>query len=187
MNKILTTAITAITVAMAAPSEAAADFFLEFDGIAGEVSTPNHAGHIQIDAFMSKAFQRALVNAAGGDASPARAIIRPVTILKTLDSTTPKLFAACMTGQHIKKATIYGDYVNEPGAPQGNFFKIVLTDVQIASLDHSSITDGSRQVTETVTLSFGKIEIRYRKVLPNGQLGPETVAGFDIKANKPVN
>lgn len=188
MKKLIISAITALTFAAAAPGEAAVDYFLEIDGIPGEASEASHAGHIRIDGFAAKAFQKALVNAAGGQGGPALAIVKPVTVLKSLDSTSPKLFVACMTGLHIKKATIYADYSNEPGGgPQGSFLKIVLQDVQIASVDHGSITDGTRAVDETVAFSFAKIEMRYRKVLPNGTLGPEVVAGFDVKANKSLN
>jgi type VI secretion system secreted protein Hcp len=162
-------------------SKAAVDCFLEFDGIAGESVVPGHVGQAEISSFSSSIYQRLLQsNAEVGGAAATRAVIKPLTIRKEIDKMSPKLFLACATGKHSKKAVIRCVYNGEPGAPDGTFLTITLNDVLVASVNTGT---ESRVVGETVTLNFTKIEMEYRPVQQNGSFGAPVTAAFDLKAN----
>ncbi|HMA96232.1 MAG TPA: hypothetical protein VKP30_26275 [Polyangiaceae bacterium] len=46
---------------------------------------------------------------------------------------------------------------------------------------------GDREVpSEEITLNFGRIRLEYRPQSPDGTLGPATVFGWDLAANKPM-
>ncbi len=160
------------------------DYYLDIEGIPGEVTVANHAAQIAVDYFHSSGFQRALATVAGGTASPSKAVIKPIEITKPVDSASPKLFVACMSGQRIAKATLYADYFanDQDSVPAGTFLKITLTDVFIASVDQAGART-SVQPRETVTLSFRTMEMSYSSILANGTLGPATIASFNFTRN----
>jgi type VI secretion system secreted protein Hcp len=185
MKHIITPLLIALTCIISAATSRAAhvDYYLEIEGIPGEVSIPNHNAQMGVDYFRTASFQRALTNVAGGPASPSKAVVKPVAITKPVDLASPKLFVACVTGQRLTKATLFADYVPETGetTPAGTFLKVTLSDVVVASVDHAGDREG--RPMETVTLSFSRMELSYRAVLANGTLGPETTASFNFTRN----
>jgi type VI secretion system secreted protein Hcp len=186
MKHITTTLLIALTCLLSATAARAAhvDYFLEIENIPGEVTIAKHSGHIAVDSFHTSAYQRALTSLAGGAASPSKAVIKPIQIVKPVDKSSPQLFLACMTGKTIPKVTLYADYmpVDQYTGPTGTFMKITLTDVVVASID----TAGERSdavAAEAVTLSFRSMEVSYQPVLANGTLGPATIASFNFTRN----
>ena len=72
-----------------------------------------------------------------------------LTVTKTLDNASPKLFQACATGQHIQKGTL---------KPSGNE-EYDLSNVTVTSWSQSG--DGNGNVVETLSLNFSKVEYKY--------------------------
>jgi len=97
-----------------------------------------------------------------------------LTLMKPLDQSSPKLFIAAASGQHIASARLdlYGTGSTVIGS-------IILTDVLITSVNQggSSAADAT---AEEVTLAFGKLELQY-----NGANGT-TSGAWDITQNKRV-
>jgi type VI secretion system secreted protein Hcp len=189
MKKILASLVLLSVLPFTGPAQADVVFLLKIDGVQGESKVPGFENEIDLAGFTASIFQSGL-NYAPGTASAALAKMRTIGLTKRVDKSSGLLFVNCATGKHIPKVRLRCVYVNEPGAgPNGEFFTISLTDVLVAGVTHSGgndRADGS-ELLETVNLSFSKIQFDYKVVTPNGTLAPGGSAGFDLKANVPVN
>jgi len=159
---------------------AATDYLLEIDGIKGESSDAKHKDTIQIESF-SWGATNAGAKSSGGGGGAGKVRFHDISIKKPVDASSPKLFLACATGQHIKKAVLY---VRKAGGQPLEYMKITLTDVLVSSYNVGSQQPKGPGEVESVTLNFTKIEQTYIKQNPDGSAGSPTTAGYDVKANK---
>jgi len=153
--------------------------FLRLDGIGGSSTDKSHTGWIEVSSFqwgVGRADTSAIGSATGG-AGAGKVTIHDIRITKTLDSASPLLFRAAAAGGHLKTAQL--DFVR---ADKSVVYQIKLTDVVISSYSKSS---GGDRPTESLTLTFTKIEVTYTKQNADGTLGPTqpTPADWDLKAN----
>ncbi|MEA3187934.1 MAG: type secretion system secreted protein Hcp [Chthoniobacter sp.] len=154
--------------------------FLKLDGINGDSVDPSHTNEIDVLTFKIGMQQRGLA-LAGGAASAAKSDFLPLSVFKAIDKSSPALFVACASGQHIPTATLVIRDTNRP-SPQ-EYFKIELTDVLVSSLnENGDATDSNGTLVETVSLSFTKLQWTF---FPTQASGQQTVhGGFDLKGNK---
>ena len=96
---------------------------------------------------------------------------------------SPKLFLACATGQHIKKAVLV---CRKAGKDQQEFLKTTFTDILVSSFQTGGSGHSDVLPMEQLSLNFAKIEIEYKEQKPDGSLGGAIKAGYDVKANKKV-
>lgn len=89
-----------------------------------------------------------------------------------MSAATPKLFKACVTGTHIRSATLTGS--RHAGGAGFDFVTYTLTEVTVASARHG---DGEHGLPfDHFTLGFRKVTITYKPQLPTGAAGkPVTV------------
>ncbi len=124
--------------------------FLKLDGIKGESTDKIHKGEIQIDGFALSAQGGA--QASGGGGGAGKVTIQSFSITKTLDKSSPLLFQAAATGQHIKDATL--SFARKAGGEQKTYLKFDFQNVLV-----SSVQDGASDKatpTEQVTFAFQK-------------------------------
>lgn len=90
--------------------------------------------------------------------------VRGIQIVKTVDKASPTLQRACVTGKHFNNATITVRRKDADGGPQ----TIVLTNASVDSYatDKSKGKGGKETTTETVSLSYGSIKVRYQSQDP---------------------
>jgi type VI secretion system secreted protein Hcp len=96
---------------------------------------------------------------------------------KGIDWGSPKLFLACAEGKHISAAILT---CRTAGGEQIEFMKVKLSDVLVSSYESTSGDFPS----ETVTLSFAKIEYEYKGQKPDGSRGSTVKVEFDVSAMK---
>ena len=89
----------------------------------------------------------------GAQGSAKKATIHDISITKQIDKSSAKLFQACVSGKHFKKAQI----VLSKGKHTTTY---TLENVLISSAQANS-TKGSAQPTETLSLNYTKIEYKY--------------------------
>ena len=159
---------------------AATDYFLELDGIKGESSDQKHKGTIDIESF-SWGLRTKTSGQSGGGGGAGKVSFHDISIKKPVDSSSPKLFLACATGQHIEKAVLY---VRKSGGQQVEYLKITLTDVLVSSYNVGSQEPKGPGEVESVSFNFAKMEQQYVPVNPDGSSGAPVKAGYDVKANK---
>lgn len=157
---------------------AASDYLLELDGIKGESKDLKHPGTIDIESY---SWGMTHSSGGGGGAGAGKVKFHDISVKKQIDSSSAKLFQACATGEHIKKAVLY---VRKAGGSQTEYLKITLSDVLVSSYKTGSQAPAGEGETESVSLNFAKVSIEYRPTNPDGSAGAPVKAGWDVKANK---
>jgi type VI secretion system secreted protein Hcp len=152
---------------------AAGAIYIKLDGIPGDVTTSGHENEIELLSVQFGVSQTGL-REAGGKASARRSSLSTISISKYLDKSSPNLFLACATGQHINSAVL--TFAQPVNGGFYEFLKITLTDVFISSYQVSS---GGELPTESVSFSFSKIEYKYSPTT-----SPPITVTFDVLRNK---
>ncbi len=173
----------ALEAAAGTPGRAAVDAYLKFDGIDGESQDSKHKNEIEVIAFLGAVEQTGTAHFGGGSGS-GRSIHHGFYIAKRVDKATPKLFLACATGEHIKKAELV---VRKAGKDQQEYLKYTLSDVLVSGHRSFKKPDPeSNSDTEGVQISYSKLEIEVKEQKADGTLGGQVKGGWDVKANKKV-
>jgi type VI secretion system secreted protein Hcp len=119
----------------------------------------------------------------GGGGGAGKAQFNDFNFTTNTNKSSPLLFKACATGEHIKEATIT---VRKAGNESKQDYLILkMTDVMISSYNPSASSGGDRP-TESVSMAFAKIEFTYKAQKADGSLDAGITTGWDLKANKKV-
>lgn len=161
---------------------AAVDYFLKIDGVDGESTDDKHKGEIQLESFSFGATNSGSFNSGGGGGS-GKVVVQDFHFVKKVDKASAKLFTACCTGEHIKTATLT---CRKAGKDAQEFLKILLSPVLVSSFNEGGAAGADIIPTEQVSLSFAKVEFKYKAQQADGTLGGEIVGGWDVTANKKV-
>jgi type VI secretion system secreted protein Hcp len=161
---------------------AAVDFFLKIDGIDGESSDSKHKGEIDLHSW-SWSEQQTGAHSAGGGGGAGKVSLADFHFTMSCNKATPKLFLACATGEHIKKATLT---CRKAGKEQQEYLKITLTDLLVASFQTGGSAGATILPVDQISLNFAKIEFDYKPQNADGTLGASVKAGWDAQANQKV-
>lgn len=158
----------------------AVDIHINIDSIPGMSLVKGFEEQIQVISFgwgMTQTTNFAVSQ--GGTAGKVN--LQDLNFTHLVDKATPKLMAACCTGQHIKSAVL--TCCKSGGAAPVPFLKITLTDVLISSVAPSGNTD-SDTVVEAVSLAFAEYKIEYQEQDNKGaKKGGPVISGFSIQKN----
>jgi type VI secretion system secreted protein Hcp len=159
----------------------ATDTYLKIDGIAGESTDSGHQGWIEI---LSGGFgihqPRSACVSTGGGHTAERVNMSEIHFSKLVDLASPILMQMCAAGKTHPKASIElmrADGANKPI----KYLEILLEEVMIASYSPSF---GAGVATETGSLSFAKIQMRYTQQKVSGGITGNTAGGWDLAQNK---
>jgi type VI secretion system secreted protein Hcp len=157
----------------------ASDIFAKLGDIKGESLDDKHKGEIEILSWSWGVtnFQHKGGGSGGGGAG--KATFHDLAFTHNIDKASPVLMKRCVTGQHLKEATITH---RKAGKGQQEFLVVKMNDVIITSVTNGDSSQGSH--VETVTLAFGKVDLEYRPVKADGSLDAGIHFKYDIKANK---
>jgi type VI secretion system secreted protein Hcp len=136
------------------------DCFLKIDGIDGESTDGAHAKWIEILSFSHGMSQppSSVVSSSGG-AGSGRVTMQDFSVVKHLDSASPKLALACCTGQHIPSVKIE---VCRAGGDKVKYMEYKMSTVMVSSVrPGGSAHAGDEVPLEEVAFNFGKIEWTY--------------------------
>lgn len=160
----------------------AVDYFLKLDGIDGESTDAAHKDSIEVMSFSFGATQTGSL-ASGGGGGSGKVQFQDFHFTENTSKASPKLFLACASGQHIKKAQLFCRKAGGDQKPL-EFMKIELEDVLVSSVQHSG--HGGDLPTESISLNFAKIMFTFIPQNADGSAGSPVSAGWDVKANKKV-
>ena len=161
------------------------DTFLKIDGVDGESSDAKHKGEIEILSY-SWGVSQAITGTVSstGTFSGQRCDMTPVTVVKQLDKSSPKLAQACAAGEHLKSAVLT---LSRAGGDKQPYMKYKLSDVLVESVRTGGASQGEGGVpTEEVGLRFAKIELEYTVIGTDGKAAGNVAGGWDLKENKKV-
>ena len=162
------------------------DAFLKVEGIEGESNDSKHQKWIEILSFSHSLQQpaSATVSSVGG-AGSGRVTMQDFSIVKHLDSATPKLAEFCCTGKHIPSVKIE---ICRAGGDKLRYMEYKMTEVMVSSVRPGGSAKGGDEVPlEEVAFNFGKIEWSYvPQDRATGAGKGNITAGWDLKLNQKV-
>jgi len=153
----------------------AVNAYLVIDGVKGSSTSRSEA--IDILSFSFGASMSTAQNA-GGQMSAGKASVSDLSVMKMLDKTSPDLFQHCVTGDFLKKVELI--YEKAMGDKQEDYFKIILTDALITSIQSSG---SSENPTESLSFAFQKVQYAFNPE-ENGKLKGYVQKGFDVQKLK---
>jgi type VI secretion system secreted protein Hcp len=158
------------------------DTFLEFHGgnsFNGEAQDDKYKDCVEILSY-SLGVSNSGSGAVGVGSGVSRAHFSDINITKHVDKSSPNFFICCANGAHIDKAILH---VRKAGEKPQEYLTITMEEVFISSYQHGG-TDGVGLPTESATLNFSKIELKYSPQKKDGSLDAANPKGWDVKANK---
>jgi type VI secretion system secreted protein Hcp len=164
----------------------AVDMFLKLAGIPGDSadkvgSLPGdikHTGEIDVLAWSWGVSQSGSTQFGGGGGS-GKANVQDISITKRIDKATPNLLQYCLTGKHVKDATLT---MRKAGTKPVEYLVINLEDIIISGLTTGG-SSGGDLLTENVTLNFAKVKLSFTEQDTKGDPGKTILTGFDIAGN----
>lgn len=156
------------------------DYFLKLDGIDGESHDDKHKGSIDLESWSWGASQSG-THAGGGGGGAGKVSMQDFHFVMSYNKASPKLFLACATGEHIKKAVLT---CRKAGGKQEEYLKATMSDLLVSSYQSGGSGHGGIVPTEQISLNFAKIEFEYKEQDAKGAVGSPIKAGYDVKANK---
>jgi type VI secretion system secreted protein Hcp len=176
-NKIILLSIVLFTILVGFSFQnafAAVDMFLKIDGVEGESKDKTHGKEIDLLSLSWLSTQESSRAGAG------KANVNDLSVTKYIDKATPKLLESLATGKHITEAKIV---VRSAGGNPIEYFKYILRDVMVSSYSTSG-SSGDDRPTESVSFSFGKVEVEYTEINPDGTPKGTIVQGWDVAKNQ---
>ncbi|MEO8026501.1 MAG: type VI secretion system tube protein Hcp [Bryobacteraceae bacterium] len=161
---------------------AAVDYFLKIDGIDGESMDAKHKAEIDLESW-SFGESNAGTHSGGGGGGAGKVSMQDFHFVMRMNKATPKLFLACATGEHIKKATLT---CRKAGKEQQEYLKINFSDLLISSYQTGGSSHGDTVPTEQISFNFSKIEYEYKPQKADGTLDAAMKTGYDLKSNQKV-
>jgi type VI secretion system secreted protein Hcp len=159
----------------------AVNAYLEIEGVDGPSTSRQKC--IDVLSFSFGASQTATYGegSSGQEAKAGRANCQDLNIMKVADKTTPFLFDHCVTGNILKKVTLYYDKpVNDK---QEDYFKLELEDALITNVQ---LSGSSEHPTETLSFAYQTIKVCYAAEKDDGTLDAFVPKGFNTHTLNPI-
>jgi type VI secretion system secreted protein Hcp len=173
-------------VLVAQQASGAFDVFIKIGDIKGESTKVGHEGWIELNS-VQWGIGRAISSPAGGASRDASApSISELTLSKTLDSSTPKLFLNAVGGSGvIPKVELHLVNTSNTGGAGVVFYKLFLENVLVSGLSTSAAA-GSDRPQESISLNFTKIQMEY--FIVDEKVGSKStgLSGYDLATAKPL-
>ena len=158
------------------------DAYLKVDGIPGECTDDKHKDWVELLSFNYGMDQPVhSQTSAMGAMSAVRVNVHPVRVTKLIDFSSPKLYVACCSGQHIPNVVIE---VCRAGGDKQKYLEIKMNDALVSSVNTGGAARGEDIPTEEVGFNFAKINWTYIKLTKEGKPAGNVAGGWDLAANK---
>ena len=143
-----------------APGGAGSDIFLHVQAkragkIKGESVTQGHADDIEVRGWRWGAQAGSAV---GSTAATARRQYRPLVVVKGIDTASTGLLAALATNDEVREATLT---MRKAGGEALDYYRVTLNGARV--IDIALDVDAQGRPSETVSFSYPKIDIEYKR------------------------
>lgn len=149
-----------------APAEAAVDYFLEVDGVAGESRDAKEAKAIDVLSYSWGAV-------GGGDKKTPR--LQDLNFTHRVDAASPVLFQRLVQGTVIPSAELIG---RKAGDTPIIFLRWCFQDVQVSSISQAGNSQADAP-NESVSLAYGSASQQYTRQNADGSAGGTVFAGWN--------
>jgi type VI secretion system secreted protein Hcp len=154
----------------------AVDVFLKLGDIKGESKDSKHEGEIDVLSWSWGVAQTGSMGAGGGGGA-GKANFSDLSFMHALDKASPVLMKACAMGDHFADATLVS---RKAGKGQQDYLIVKMKEVFITSVQPSG---SSEHPMESVSLSFGHVDLEYKPQKADGTLDAGVHFIYDIKKN----
>lgn len=154
--------------------------YVKYDGIEGDVTHESHKNWIDVSSLqfgVGRAISTPSGRAANRESSEPS--ISEITMTRELDKSSPKLFIEAVTGKVGRKVQI--DFVST-GSPGNIYLTYTLTDTMVSG--YSVSANGNDRPTESISLNFAKIEMKYTPHDANHKAQAPIAAFYDLATTK---
>ena len=154
--------------------------YLKVDGLEGSVTAEGHEGWTECHSLQLNV-SRVITTSTGSsqerESSPPS--VSEFTVTKLMDKSSPALFTeVCVGGSRLVKIDLV-----QTGEQLQTYMSYELTNSLISG--YSVHTDGERP-TESVSINFTKIEMKYTPYDDQHNAGSPIPAGYDISLGKRI-
>ena len=164
------------------------DAFLKIDGVDGESTDEKHPKWIEVLSYSHGMNQPpSSTRSSTGSASSGRVNMQDLSVVKHLDSATPKLSVACCTGQHFPNVKLEIWRATQDGG-KVKYMEYKMNNVLVSSVRPGGSSQGGDDVPlEEVGFNFGKIEWTYTHTDRKTGAGAGNISGgWDLELNKKI-
>jgi type VI secretion system secreted protein Hcp len=161
---------------------ASSDYLLKIKTIDGESKQDGHEKWMELQSW-SWGETNAGSSGLGGGAGSGKVSMQDFHFTIEYGISSPKLFLACATGEHIGDAELH---IRKAGGKQEVFVTWKFTDIVISSYQTGGHGGASVLPTDQVSFNFTKIEMEYKPQKKDGTLDAAIKAGYDVKLGKKV-
>jgi type VI secretion system secreted protein Hcp len=153
--------------------------YLKYDGIDGEATHQDHQKWIDIQSLQF-GFGRAISTPTGaaGNREASQPSVSEVVVTKMMDAASPKLFTEAVTGNAGKTVNI--DLVST-GSPGNTYTSYTLTNALVSAY---SVSSGGDRPSESVSISFTKIEYKLTPFDTANKAGTPVTVSYDLATGK---
>jgi type VI secretion system secreted protein Hcp len=155
------------------------DTFLDIKEVPGESTAKGMEGKIEIYSWSWGASNPVTIGSGTAGISAGKASVSSFNVMKKSDKASAMLFAACTRGDHYPLMTVSMRKATGTGG-QLVFLEYKFTTVYVESIQWSGSTGGDDTPTESVSFSFGKVEIEYKSQGKDGKLKVDGQAAWDL-------
>lgn len=155
------------------------DTYVELTGIEGEATAKGFEKKIEIFSFSWGASSPVTIGSGTGGISASRVSISSFNVMKKTEVSSPKLFKACCTGEHLTKMTVSMRKQTGTGG-QDVFLIYTFDEVLVESIQWSGSSGGDDTPTESVSFAFGKVTVEYKTQGKDGKLVAGTPVVWDV-------
>ena len=161
----------------------ALDMFLELKGVKGETRDDKFKGKGGVDIL---AWSFGVTNSGsahvGGGIGSGKANFQDISITKYIDLSSAALMESVSVGTHFDEARITVRKAGGKNA-QLDYYTIELKEVMVTSYQTGG-SGGEDRLTESLTLTFAKVNVKYQAQNEKGAAAGDTKFGYDIAAHK---
>src|SRR5260370_19326573 len=126
------------------------DYFLKLEGIDGESEDKTHSKEIHIESW-SFGEQQSGTMAQGGGGGAGKVHMHDFHFVMKTNSASPKLFLACASGEHIKKAVLT---CRKAGKDQQEYLKWTFTELLVSSYQTGGSGSSDLLPLDQILLNF---------------------------------
>ena len=155
--------------------------YLKYDGIDGDATHEEHDKWITVES-LQWGVGRAIATAVGStmNREASEPSVAEVTIAKSMDTSSVYLFQEACTGQVGKEVKIH---LVSTGSPGQTYLEYILQDTLVSGY---SVSSGGDRPSESVSLNFNKVMMKYIPLASNNESGSPVTKGYDLALTKAV-
>lgn len=155
--------------------------YMEIDGIKGNVTADGHADWIECSSMqwgVGRGISSTTGNVADREADAPN--ISEVSVTKMMDKASPLIFSEACIGSG---KTVKVHMCTTQKQKLETYMEYTLEDTMISGY---SVSSGGDRPSESITLSFTKLEMKYIPYKDDGSKGSPIPAGYDMGTGKKV-